>query len=83
MPIYEYLCEECGKRSSALLARFSSPDPACPHCGKPSLQRQVSTFATVSSGESAGSDFGGMEGMGGMDGDDDMGGGGDFGDDDY
>jgi putative FmdB family regulatory protein len=91
MPIYEYVCEACGKRSSALLARFSSPDPACPQCGEPSLQRQVSTFATVSSGESAGGDFGGMDGMdgmGGMDGDgmgggDDFGGGGDFGDDDY
>ena len=82
MPIYEYVCEACGKKSSALLARFSSPDPACPHCGKTSLQRQVSTFATVSSGEGAGSDFAGMEGMG-LGGGDDFGGGGDFGDDDY
>ena len=73
MPIYEYRCEECGKRSSALLASYASPDPACPNCGKPALRRLVSTFATVSSGEGDGGDgddFGG---------DDDFGGGGDFG----
>jgi putative FmdB family regulatory protein len=79
MPIYEYRCEECGKRSSTLLASYSSADPACPHCGKHALRRLVSTFATVSSGESDGGDddFGG--------GDDDFGGGddgGDFGGDD-
>src|ERR1700680_2755049 len=33
MPIYEYLCAKCGRRSSALLTSFSSPDPACPYCG--------------------------------------------------
>ena len=78
MPIYEYRCEDCGKRSSALLASYSSADPACPHCGKPALRRLVSTFATVSSGDDGGDDFGG--------GDDDFGGGDDDfggGDDDF
>ena len=87
MPIYEYRCEECGKRSSALLTNYSSPDPVCPHCGKPALRRLVSTFATVSSGDSGGDDdFGGSEDFGGS-GDDDFGGGGDDdfrgGDDDF
>ena len=86
MPIYEYTCEACGKRSSALLSSFSSADPACPHCGKPALQRLVSNFATVRSGD--GGDFGeggGPDELGGGDefgGGDDFGGGGDF-DDDY
>ena len=81
MPIYEYRCEECGKRSSALLGTWSSPDPACPHCGKSGLRRLVSSFATVKSEEAAfdgGGDFDG--------GDDDFGGGyggDDFGDDDW
>ena len=77
MPIYEYRCEECGKRTSALLMSYSSPDPVCPHCGKRALRRLVSTFATVGSGESDGdSDFGGGDGdFGGDDG-------GDFGGDD-
>jgi len=76
MPIYEYRCEECGKRSSVLLASYSSPDPLCPHCGKPALRRLVSTFATVSSGEGD-DDFGGGDDFGGSD--DDLGGG----DDDF
>lgn len=67
MPLYEYRCTACGKRSSALVQTWSSPDPACPHCGKPELRRLVSTFATVRSEEV------------GFDGDDDVGGDGDFG----
>jgi putative FmdB family regulatory protein len=82
MPIYEYRCAECGKRSSTLLSSFSSPDPACPHCGKPALRRLVSTFATTGASESdAGDDDfgGGGEGGGDFGGDDDFGGG----DDDF
>jgi len=81
MPIYEYRCEECGKRSSALLPSYSSPDPVCPQCGKPALRRLVSTFATARSGEDGGDDFGGDDlggageefdgGEGGFDGGDD------------
>jgi putative FmdB family regulatory protein len=84
MPIYEYRCEECGKRSSALLPSYSSPDPTCPHCGKPALRRLISTFATVRSGDDfGGDDFGGDE-HDHVGGEDDMGGGDEFGgDDDY
>jgi putative FmdB family regulatory protein len=82
MPIYEYRCEECGKRSSALLPSFSSADPPCPHCGKPGLKRLVSTFATVHSGDDGGDDLGGGgDDLG--DGDDFGGGGFDGGDDDF
>ena len=70
MPIYEYRCEVCGKRSSALLGSYTSPDPACPHCGKPALKRLVSTFATVSSGEGGSDDFGGDDDFGEGGGDD-------------
>ena len=85
MPIYEYRCEECGKRSTSLLPSYSTPDPPCPHCGKPALRRLVSTFATVSSGEGDGGDDFGDGGGGGDDfgGDDDFGGGDLGGDDDY
>jgi putative FmdB family regulatory protein len=86
MPIYEYRCEECGKRSTSLLPRYSSPDPPCPHCGKQAVKRLVSTFATASSGESDSGDYGdiGGEDMGGGDdyGGGDFGGGG-YGDDDF
>ena len=78
MPIYEYRCDECGQRSSALLSSYSSPDPACPHCGKPRLRRLVSTFATTSSGD-GGDDFGGDSGDDFGGGDDAYGGGDDYG----
>jgi putative FmdB family regulatory protein len=82
MPIYEYRCEECGKRSSTLLSSYSSPDPPCPNCGKPALRRLVSTFATTGRTES---DFGGDDDFGGGGGDEFGGGGDDFGggDDDF
>jgi len=86
VPIYEYRCDECGRKSSALLPSFSSPDPTCPHCGKPALRRLVSTFATVSSGDDGGDDFGGGgDDYGGDDGDDDGAddSGGGYGDDDF
>ena len=83
MPIYEYRCGACGKRSSALVPSYSSPDPACPHCGRRELERLVSMFATVRSGDDGGDDFGGDDQMGGG-GEDDFGGGfgGDFGGED-
>ena len=81
MPLYEYRCAACGKRSSALLQSWSAPDPACPHCGKPELSRLVSTFATVRS-EEVGFDGGDDDFDGGGGFDDDDGGYGDFGGDD-
>ena len=61
MPIYEYRCDSCRKRSSALLPSFSSPDPNCPGCGRADLRRTISTFATVRSDGSRNSgDFGEM-----------------------
>jgi putative FmdB family regulatory protein len=80
MPIYEYECEGCGQASSALLPRFDSPDPVCPHCGEPRLHRLVSTFATTGRDDGGGDDFGG--GLGGHEdfgGHEDLGGHDDFG----
>jgi putative FmdB family regulatory protein len=50
MPIYEYRCAKCGKRSSALLPTWSAPDPPCAHCGSHEVRRLVSTFAAPRSG---------------------------------
>jgi putative FmdB family regulatory protein len=88
MPIYEYRCERCGKRSTSLLQSYTSPDPPCPHCGEVALQRLVSTFATARSGDGDGDDWDGGGGSDGFEGGDDGDGdgdfgGGDFGDDDY
>jgi len=73
MPVYEYGCGACGKRSSALLTSWSAPDPPCPHCGAASLRRLISTFASPRSGDSDldHADFGedGYDDAGGGDGD--------------
>ena len=42
MPIYEFQCGSCGKRSDHLM-RMSDPDPAaCPECGAGALTRVLS-----------------------------------------
>lgn len=44
MPIYEFRCQACHKKSS-LLVRGSASQPCCSHCGSTDLERLVSTFA--------------------------------------
>ena len=42
MPIYEFECGSCGKRSDHLM-RLSDPDPsACPECGATQMKRVLS-----------------------------------------
>ena len=46
MPVYEYRCEACGRKFSALVGMTAEPDDeACPHCGSKQAQRLVSRFA--------------------------------------
>lgn len=51
MPLYEYMCDDCGCKFE-LLRRFSqSDDPAlCPHCERNHGRRLISTFAALSKG---------------------------------
>jgi len=44
MPIYEYLCADCGKRSEKIVMGGGSPGP-CPHCSGDNLKVQLSVFA--------------------------------------
>jgi len=54
MPIYEYQCLQCGRRSSFLVRSISRHQPpACPKCGQPGMQRLLSRFAAVRGGKSA------------------------------
>ena len=42
MPIYEYICQSCGKECE-ILQKMSDPDPgACPHCGRHTLKKRIS-----------------------------------------
>jgi putative FmdB family regulatory protein len=50
MPIYEYLCEDCGSKFEKLVRNGDSV--ACPSCGERHLKPQLSTFAAHSGGKS-------------------------------
>ena len=42
MPIYEYECDACGKRSEVLQKLSESPLRYCPECGEESLRKLLS-----------------------------------------
>lgn len=45
MPVYEYRCQDCGKKFQALIGMTAEPDDeACPHCGSKRTGRLVSRF---------------------------------------
>jgi putative FmdB family regulatory protein len=46
MPIYEYECIKCRRKSSILTMRVSEKiDPVCDHCGSTEMSRLMSRFA--------------------------------------
>lgn len=52
MPIYEYSCQECRRRSSFLIMNPSHPGSiVCRHCGGSKLERLLSRFAAPKSEE--------------------------------
>jgi len=55
MPIFEYTCDDCGKRFEKLVRRTTGPDAdqiLCPSCGASRLTQRASSFAAQSSGMS-------------------------------
>ncbi len=52
MPVYEYRCPACRRRTSAFFLTYAEAQaPVCPRCGQP-MQKLVSLFSTVKSEES-------------------------------
>ena len=50
MPIYEYQCRGCGKRTSRLVLSISTPpQQSCAHCHSPDMERLMSRFASPKS----------------------------------
>ena len=47
MPIYEYICDDCGIKFEKLVRNGNSV--ACPECGESHLSPTLSTFAAPSS----------------------------------
>jgi putative FmdB family regulatory protein len=54
MPIYEYRCQDCGKRPSIFFKSLTAVEesPACPLCGGRHLTRLISRTAQVLSEDS-------------------------------
>jgi putative FmdB family regulatory protein len=56
MPIFEYLCEDCGNKFEKLVRRTASENDSngvvCPSCGQEHLKQQFSTFAAHANGAS-------------------------------
>jgi putative FmdB family regulatory protein len=51
MPIYEYLCEDCGTKFEKLVRRAAqASEVECPSCGQNHLKPQLSTFAAHANG---------------------------------
>ena len=44
MPIYDYLCRECGKKFEALVRKPGIDTPQCPACGTENLEQEISMF---------------------------------------
>ncbi|HET6614526.1 MAG TPA: zinc ribbon domain-containing protein [Dehalococcoidia bacterium] len=64
MPIYEYRCLACKKRTSVFVRSVSSPvSAACEHCGGKKLTRLISRVAV----HRGGGDFDDASGMDGVD----------------
>ena len=53
MPIYEYICENCGTDFEKMM-RFDQSDqmPACPKCTSIETRKRLSLFSSKGSGES-------------------------------
>ncbi len=59
MPIYEYRCQACGKRTSVFVRSMSTAAKAkCQHCGSLKLSRLISRVAV---GRAAGGSFEGLD----------------------
>lgn len=56
MPIFEYLCEDCGNKFEKLVRNApDAPELACPSCGQSRLKQEFSTFAPRAGGSHAAS----------------------------
>jgi putative FmdB family regulatory protein len=56
MPIYEYICQDCGTKFEKLVRNGATV--ACPQCGQAHLTPALSTFATHTNGKTTeSSDF--------------------------
>lgn len=52
MPIYEYRCNQCRRKSTIFVPSISTVfEPVCSHCGSSDVRRLISSFAFLRSEE--------------------------------
>ena len=56
MPIYEFICHECGESFESLVFGFSTNNVECPECRSKDVKKKISTFA-VNTPSSSSSSF--------------------------
>ena len=61
MPIFEYLCKDCGRKFERIVPRYDSTVD-CSHCNSAKVEKQLSVFAVA--GGSPSRDFAAAEGGG-------------------
>jgi len=53
MPIYEYKCTECGRKTEILQKNLKQEDPiTCPHCGSTRMEKLLSSPGAIRVGGS-------------------------------
>ncbi len=68
MPIYEFRCRGCARKTSAIvLARERINEVRCAHCGGANLTRLVSRFATLKSEDARLESLGDPSALAGLD----------------
>jgi putative FmdB family regulatory protein len=88
MPVYEFQCQDCGKKFeivATLAEKEAGLDPACPKCDRKGARQVFSRFTLLTGSKTdedfdeglddmgAGSDLGGLSDEAGMDDSDDPG----------
>jgi putative FmdB family regulatory protein len=53
MPIYEFVCTECGHPFEELVFGMNTSGVVCPTCGSGQVKKKMSTFASKSGGDGA------------------------------
>jgi putative FmdB family regulatory protein len=56
MPIFEYLCKDCGHAFEKIVPRHDS-SATCAHCDSLNVEKQLSLFAVAGPGKDSGSSF--------------------------
>jgi putative FmdB family regulatory protein len=68
MPVYEFQCQDCGKKFetiATLAEKEAGLDPACPKCGRQRARQVFSRFTLLTGSKTDGDEFDeGLDGIG-------------------